>query len=649
MRHRDLATLSPRPERLTLAVLMCGVGSLALSDFVSPFYWSLSVIAALLRLWLGHRFYLSEMQASMIGWLGFIWVALELLLGRELVVAFTDFLLILALAVVVEAPTPRNHLHRMIVGLFLMLAAAVLTDSVLFALPLFAMLWFFWRAAACLYGLQQPGGDLPVAPVRIDLPWLVAAGVLATLLFLSLPRFEFHTLLTARQPQLRTSGFSDRVTLGDFALHPDERVVMRVESDQSNEPADAFRKQITNHYWRGVALSTFTGHGWQMGSHRFIALIPANRDTLFVQPDAGAQRLQITLYREASDHGYLHLPQDMLMLRGFSAPLRMDIYGAVSFSHPPTRRLRLAMQLASGVNRITHLRPPSAIARDSSKIPPALRAWVAQQLGPAPVSAQERRRGLMQLIGVLRSWDYDLNVAVDAQRPVASFLRNRRGHCELFATTLALAARELGFASRVVNGYYGGEWNDVGDFLLLRQKHAHSWVEVWIEDRWLRLDPTPASRWQYDTLVFASLDQLWETVKLTWFRHVLSFENSDRGQIFHQLETLMVKYGFWLFIPVFLAVGLRRWFREARSYLLRRQWGRSDCTKLRTILDRWLRQRGVLRLHHQPYSDLPVPEGIRPELWQQFIGLWEAQLYGAEPVWKSRDLNRHLRALLKQC
>jgi len=259
--HRETVL---RTERLTLAVLMCGVASLALSDFVSPFYWGLSVLAALLRLWFGTKLALTEMQASFIGWVGFFWVALELVLGRALVVAFTDFLLILALAVVVEVATPRNHLHRMLVGLFLVLAAAVLTDSVLYVIPLTALMWFFWRASSCLYGLNWPGGDLTTVPVRLDLRCMLAMAVITLLLFVTLPRFGFQGLLKPTQPRMQTSGFSDHVALGDFARQLDARVVMRVETADDTLHADAgFQRHIQGRYWRGVALSRFSGRGWQ--------------------------------------------------------------------------------------------------------------------------------------------------------------------------------------------------------------------------------------------------------------------------------------------------------------------------------------------------------------------------------------------------
>lgn len=92
--------------------------------------------------------------------------------------------------------------------------------------------------------------------------------------------------------------------------------------------------------------------------------------------------------------------------------------------------------------------------------------------------------------------------------PAVDFLTNiREGHCELYASSLALMLRSLGIPSRMVVGYKGAEFEDEGNYIV-RQRNAHAWVEALvprldpngkmlvdanlnpIED-WLILDPTP--------------------------------------------------------------------------------------------------------------------------------------------------------------
>ena len=70
------------------------------------------------------------------------------------------------------------------------------------------------------------------------------------------------------------------------------------------------------------------------------------------------------------------------------------------------------------------------------------------------------------------------------------FFETKTGYCEYYAGTFAILARIVGIPSRIVTGYYGGSYNDLGDFYTFKQQDAHSWVEVFIEGKWIHYDPT---------------------------------------------------------------------------------------------------------------------------------------------------------------
>jgi len=551
-------------------------------------------------------------------------------------VAFTDFLLILALAVVIEAATPRNHLHRMLVGLFLALAAAVLTDSVLYVLPLTALMWFFWRASSCLYGLNWPGGNLATVSIRLDLRCMLAMAVLTALLFVTLPRFGFHSLFKPTQPRMQTSGFSDHVALGDFARQLDARVVMRVESvDETSNADTGFQRQIQGRYWRGVALSRFTGQGWQRASQRKQQNWSAGSDIIIGQ-GAG---LSVAVYREASDHAFIQLPEGALDIQNAPQAVYMDDAGALTFSRAPSRRLRLLMQVGKrGV--LPFMRSPLPSASDTTLIPKILFDWAVK----VSAGAKDNSEALKRMAAELRGWTYDLNAALDAAHPVVSFLQNRRGHCELYATTLALAARTLGIPARVVNGYYAGEWNEVGGFLLIRQQHAHSWVELWLDGHWQLMDATPVSRWQLSAVRFPSLDALWESVKLSWYHYVLEFQDSDRALLLFTIWHYLKTYVLWLLSLVVATGLLMKTWRSGVDYFARKRKGEDWL-----MLDRWLIRHGIKRELYQPLRRVAVPRGIQPAAWQRFVQQWEFQAYAGEQTWRRRELKRHLRALFNSC
>jgi hypothetical protein len=80
------------------------------------------------------------------------------------------------------------------------------------------------------------------------------------------------------------------------------------------------------------------------------------------------------------------------------------------------------------------------------------------------------------------------------QDPLANFLFVRKkGHCEYFASSMAVMLRSLGIPSRIVTGFRGGEFNDLTGQYVVRASDAHSWVEAYFPGAgWISFDPTPA-------------------------------------------------------------------------------------------------------------------------------------------------------------
>jgi transglutaminase-like putative cysteine protease len=89
---------------------------------------------------------------------------------------------------------------------------------------------------------------------------------------------------------------------------------------------------------------------------------------------------------------------------------------------------------------------------------------------------------------------YTLTPPTLGNDPVADFLfKTKRGFCGHYATSYAVVLRAAGIPARLVAGYQGGVYNELGDFWEVRQADAHVWVEAWVETLgWLRVDPTAA-------------------------------------------------------------------------------------------------------------------------------------------------------------
>ena len=87
---------------------------------------------------------------------------------------------------------------------------------------------------------------------------------------------------------------------------------------------------------------------------------------------------------------------------------------------------------------------------------------------------------------------YTLKPPLLGENPIDEFLFGlKSGYCEHFASTFAYLMRAADIPARVVVGYLGGDINPYGDYLIVKQYHAHAWVEVFLHSRgWVRVDPT---------------------------------------------------------------------------------------------------------------------------------------------------------------
>jgi protein-glutamine gamma-glutamyltransferase len=145
--------------------------------------------------------------------------------------------------------------------------------------------------------------------------------------------------------------------------------------------------------------------------------------------------------------------------------------------------------------------------------------------------------------------------------PIAYFLFERKaGHCEYFASTMAVLLREVGVPTRVVTGFRGGEWNDLTGNFIIRAKDAHSWVEVYFPGLgWYSFDPTPAggapvvSTWSRMQLYLDAAQEFWRE----W---VVNYDYTHQ----QHLTNVAVNNSVRLFERV------KRWSRNEYAALVRR-------------------------------------------------------------------------------
>jgi transglutaminase-like putative cysteine protease len=92
------------------------------------------------------------------------------------------------------------------------------------------------------------------------------------------------------------------------------------------------------------------------------------------------------------------------------------------------------------------------------------------------------------------NYTYDFESIFNSQHrtPLSRFLfETKRGHCEYFASALAIMLRTQGIPSRLVTGFSATNQNPMTGYYDVYALDGHAWVEAYVDELgWLELEPT---------------------------------------------------------------------------------------------------------------------------------------------------------------
>lgn len=120
-----------------------------------------------------------------------------------------------------------------------------------------------------------------------------------------------------------------------------------------------------------------------------------------------------------------------------------------------------------------------------------------------PLLVNEVTAGLDDLDGAFAleshlraNYQYTLDTAISSQgvTPLGMFLfETRTGHCEYFASAMAIMLRLQGVPARLVTGFSATNKNPLTGYFEVRALDAHAWVEAYFPAYgWVTFEPTPA-------------------------------------------------------------------------------------------------------------------------------------------------------------
>jgi len=298
------------------------------------------------------------------------------------------------------------------------------------------------------------------------------------------------------------SGLSDSMTPGSIqSLFMDDSPAFRA----------TFEGSMPNHsklYWRGPVFWDFDGRSWQSGY--LSRNLPADN-----KPDPLAAPFRYRVQMEPTEQHWLFaLDYPALVPKGTN--LSMDYQ--LRTKHPIVNLKEFVM--ASDPDFIDSPQLKQTLRNAALKLPEGFNPRTVEMMSDWRKETASDTEIVRRTLAYFNQeeFHYTLNPPLLSKHTVDEFLfYTQQGFCEHYASAFTVMMRMAGIPARVVTGYMGGWFNDIGSYVLVRQSDAHAWAEVWLEGPgWTRVDPTAA--------VAPSRVERGAIESLAQRRHILDYE-----------------------------------------------------------------------------------------------------------------------------
>jgi transglutaminase-like putative cysteine protease len=473
-----------------------------------------------------------------------------------------------------------DYQHIAVLAFLHLIAATVLSTSLSYAVifigfviatPWMLALSQLRREIEGNYPASAPNDERAQAAVRRVLASrrVVGASFLLNTALLAVPLFAMTLAIFVVVPRVgqgflslqqrrgqRVAGFGNQVELGGFGvIRDDPTVVLRVTPlPRVDERAPRMSLRM-----RGTSFDHYDGRRWTRSQSLSRLLSTVDRENYTIKrpyDPARDRRLQIVLD---------HLDEPVVFLP----------FGTVALYVPP--RVQQAQPVTRELLQSAGL---DLRYEDPDELGLVYTAYVSRDPGDAdvpPLPSERRGRYLQLPPGTERIAQLSKEVTagsqgdIDSAERVARYLRSSRfrysltlpdvkdrppldvflfearsGHCEYFASAMAIMLRTLGIPARNVTGFVGGRYNPYGGYYALRQGDAHSWVEAYIDGRgWVTFDPTPTARADAGpkASVWADMQALLDALRTRWLTSVVGYDLRTQIGMLRKLSQLFTSSG----------------------------------------------------------------------------------------------------------
>ncbi len=596
-----------------------------------------SILCGVLLVWRTYLNYSSRPQPKK--WLlmlitfagtGGVAMSFHTLFGREVGVTL---LMLLATLKLMELRSERDAMAVIYLALFIIITNFFYSQSIPTALYMLATLF-----VVTVTWIQLHGQNIPFKPrLRTAAILLLQAIPLTLILFILFPRVQ-GPLWGLPQDAYSTSGLDDRMSPGSLSrLSLSEAVAFRV-SYKNNPP---LREQM---YWRGPVMWYFDGRTWTTGKTTGQLTAP-----------------QLTNLDQSIDYTVTLEPHNKTWLFALDIPEKVSLPATLSYDFrlyskkPVNARIRYearsnlgyrANLQESGLHIERALQIPTQFNPKAQKL---AAGWKASSASDAEIIQAALSYFSQQ------GFKYTLEPPPLGTNGIDDFIfETKQGFCEHYASAFVFLMRVANVPARVVTGYLGGEFNDIGNYYIVRQSDAHAWAEVWLKGQgWVRVDPTgviapariqsglSAAVSNNAALPFMArnppqwlrnLSLNWDALSNQWNQWVLGYDNERQ---FAFLTRLGMESVTWQKMAMNMAAGLVILVALFALFMLRHLFVRMRNDKVQVAwlkLCKKLSKSGIPRAAHEGALDYAARVGTaRPELAESLHDLairYSALRYG---------------------
>lgn len=459
----------------------------------------------------------------------------------DIVIPVVDLLLLLLCAEALRSLDAPNDVRLYALSFALILASTAYRPGIAFllafvvyvALATVALMVGHLRRQAERHDVREVPLGRGMLTTTVSLSGVIL--MVALIVFVTFPRVSQGWAGRGETVTTSIAGFSDEISIGQHGatILANPQIVLRVEFP-NGAPTD-----IGGLHWRGRSYDRFDGVRWS----RSRSLPPSSAPTAWYRQGWTGEVIEQRIFGLALDsrvlfalHPALQIDSDNgiqplfdnagdFVYWGRGAPA----YTAYSPSRAPTA---------------DDLRGASRGYRPSGdhflRLPRRLDPRIEALTDSLTADLDSRYDKAVAIRDWLRTFTYTRDLPATAgEATLQHFLFERRaGHCEYFSTAMVVMLRSIGIESRNVNGFLGGQWSDFGNYLVVTQNEAHSWVEVWFPGYgWVTFDSTPAGigstqllgSWFWPGRIF------FDGIQHRWNKWVLDYSADDQVGIFSRL------------------------------------------------------------------------------------------------------------------